>query len=113
MVVVFRPAGANVGPERNMEAALLKLLGLALAHVALARRRQRVMLLMVDGNDVIESCLRRDPIATAKVVSETIEAFWTALKDGPIPDDQLTSHVDAMSDLIKSAGGCPNGCATT
>ena len=86
-----------------MEAQLLKLLGLALAHTALARSGQRAPLLATDGQDIIAACLERDAKATAKVVSQAMEAFWSDLSARQIEPEELRQHISAVRDLLMMA----------
>lgn len=89
-----------------MEAALLRLLGFAMARAGLARKRQRVTLLTIDGADVIAGCVRRDAQATAAVCKHAIRKFWKDLANRGLTLEEITAHVDALACILKTATSC-------
>lgn len=89
-----------------MESALLKLLGLTLAHLALRHLGHRATLLAVEGQDVIAACVGEQPEATAKVVAQATARFWAEVAKSSIPRHELKAHIECVSDLVRSSGGC-------
>lgn len=95
--------------DRNMDSALLKFVGLSLAHLGLLRRGQRVMLLPVNGADVVALCLKVQPEATVSVITRATSELWAKLEASAVPRHSLEAHIAWVSDLVTSTGGCGRG----
>ena len=88
-----------------MESALLRLLGLSLAHLALLRHEQRMMPVFINGEDVIAACVKDQPRATASVVRQSTACLWATVSANDIPQREIKAHIDTISDLVRSACG--------
>lgn len=103
-----KPNPAWIG---NMEAALLNLLGLAIAHVALVRNGRRMASPTLSAQDVITACIKKQPTAVAALISRTLAEFWADITGRGMPRDHLQVHIETVADLIKSANICASTCA--
>lgn len=88
-----------------MESALLNILGLALAYLATLRGGRRSAPVAVDGQNVIASCLKAQPEATATVIQRSAASFWAHLATIDAPRSELELHIEEIASLVKAAGG--------
>lgn len=89
-----------------MEAVLLRLLGVAMAFLAMIRRAQRPALTAIDGMDIVAGATARRPSGMSTVTSLALSRFWAEVARGPAPRDQLQEHLERLAELVVTSGGC-------